>query len=375
MYEKRVKGGPKRKHTLGTYCTWSDTGQRLPIQLALSEARQRALEIELEAGLGVDRVEDARAAKIDRERAAALLVTVEALIDIYAELKLQNLKTGDERSRELKKALRNYLNRNPQELSKADLQAIIDERALAGRLVYANRIRSYLRAFTAWAARRDYLEEDIGFALEGTGPEVARDRVLSLDEVREIYKATSALNELWGPMLRLLVLTGQRRGEISTLRWAHVDLAARRIALPGSLTKNGRPHITHLSQPAHDELSVLWEQGTKGEFVFTTTGVTPSSGISKAKRHLDRELGNRVGKWRLHDLRRSMATALAEAGVPEGVVDRIQNHSASGSAPSAVARVYQQSDLLPQRAAALDRWADMVTDRPAELLSIGDYFG
>lgn len=131
MYEKRVKGGPRRKHTLGTFCTWSDTGQRLPIQLTLSEARQRALEIELEAGLGVDRVEDARTAKIDRERAAASLVTVEALIDIYAELKLQNLKTGDERSRELKKALRNYLNRNPRELSKADLQAIIDERALA----------------------------------------------------------------------------------------------------------------------------------------------------------------------------------------------------------------------------------------------------
>ena len=65
-----------------------------------------------------------------------------------------------------------------------------------------------------------------------------------------------------------------------------------------------------------------------------------------------------------------MASALAASGVPEGVVDRIQNHAATGSAPSAVARVYQQSDLLPQRATALDRWGEMVTNERATVSTL-----
>ncbi|WP_299850106.1 site-specific integrase [uncultured Roseovarius sp.] len=361
VYEKRVKGGPKRKHTLGAYCTWTTSGQRIPVQVGLSAARERALEIELEAGQGVDRVELAERTRLAEERAVAIRMTVSEVLDIYERLKLSTLRTGQERARELRKVLSDHPHLPANDLTKANLQAIVDEKAAAGKFVYANRLRAYLRAFTHWASRRDYLKEDVGFDLEGTGREKARDRVLSMDEARRIYQVTFELGPLWGPMFRLLILTGQRRGEIATLRWSNVDLKAHQLTLPGSQTKDGKPHITHLSDPAQSELEELSGGRDGSEFVFTTTGKTPSSGISKAKRNLDKLLGDDVAHWRLHDLRRAMATALAGAGVPEGVVDRIQSHSASGSAPSAVARVYQQSDLLPQRAAALDRWAEMVT--------------
>ncbi|PWE33427.1 hypothetical protein DDZ14_04290 [Maritimibacter sp. 55A14] len=349
VFEKRVKGGPKRKHTLGA---WPGT--------SLAQARAAALEIESEATRGIDRIADTHRAKLDAERAAAALLTVEQVIERYADLRLANLATGESVERELRKALGPHLNRAITDLTRADLQAAIDAHASAGRIVYANRTRAYLRTFTGWASRRDYIQGDIGFALEGAGREMPRDRVLSLSEIQAIFTATFELGPLFGPLFRLLILTGQRRGEIAALRWSNVNITGRCLELTGRQTKNRRPHITHLSPPALAEIEALHLERGESDFVFTTTGKTPTSGISKAKTRLGGLLRPDFKAWRLHDFRRSMATALAAAGVSEGVVDRIQNHAASGSAPSAVARVYQQSDLLPQRAAALDQWADMV---------------
>lgn len=335
--------------------------------MSLSEARLLALEIDAESAKGVDRVAINRAKRREEERATAAELSLRQVLDSYKELKLSNLRTAEERCRELEKALGPHLSAPPAELTKAQLQAVIDTKAIAGRLVYANRLRSYLRAFTNWAARRDYIPTDIGKDLEGTGAEQPRDRVLSLEEVRTVFMATRELGQLWGPMFRLLILTGQRRGEIATLRWSEVSLSSRTITLSGDRTKNRKPHITHLSPPAVAELEGIERNGP---FVFTTTSVTPSSGISKAKRKLDRLLGERVDHWRIHDLRTAMATALANAGEPETVVDRILNHAASGSAPSAVARVYNQSEQLPQRAAALDRWAELVTGDAANVVQL-----
>ena len=369
VFEKRVRNGPKRKHTLGTYCLWTSSGQRTPVQLSLSEARRQALEIEMEATDGIDRVAAAEREQNEALRLAATQLSVAEVMDVYESLKLSNLRTGHDRNRDLRRVLGPHLQSPASQLSKADLQAIVDEKAASGRLVYANRLRAYLRAFTKWAARRDYIGSDIGADLDGTGREQPRDRVLSVLEVRKLYLSTFELGLLWGPMIRILLLTGQRVGEIASLHWSEVSLMERQIRLEGERTKNGRPHVTHLSDPVLEDLAGL-EGRRSGEFVFTTTGRTSSSGIYKAKRRLDRILGEEVPNWRLHDFRRAMATALAEAGYPEGVVDRIQNHSAVGSAPSAVARVYQQSDLLPQRAAALDRWAEMVTLTEARVIQL-----
>ena len=104
--------------------------------------------------------------------------------------------------------------------------------------------------------------------------------------------------------------------------------------------------------PAHDELAAL---PRKYDLVFTTTGQTPVSGFSRAKKRLDRLLVEDFPAWRLHDLRTAFATEMAEGGESEVVVDRILNHVASVSAASAVARVYNRAEQLPQRARALER--------------------
>lgn len=348
MYEKRVKGGPKRKHTLGNWPA-----------LSLSDARQIALEIEAEARQGIDRVALRKKRLLDEEAAAATRSTIRQVLNAYDELHLSQLRTGAERKRQIAAALHRKIDHPIDDLTHRDIQAAVDEKLLAGRQVFANRIRAALLAFVNWAWVRGYLSEHVGLRVAKPTKEVVRDRVLSVDEVRRVYEAAGLLGPLWCPLLRLLLLTGQRRGEIIGLKWSEVDLKDARITKPGLATKNKRSHITHLSPPA---LRILKElpRGTS-DLVFSTTGQTPVSGLSRVKKRLDGHLGDQFEPWRFHDIRTAMATALAEAGEPEAIVDRILNHAASGSAPSAVARVYNQAEQLPQRANALDRWAELVT--------------
>lgn len=397
MYEKRVKGGAKRKHTFGAYCTWSGAGKREDGPIGLSEARALALEIEAEAARGFDRVLDAQEARLEEERAAARVQTVQEVINLYSELKLTNLKTGSERKRQLEMALDAHLNEPFPILTRSILQKAVDDKAKEGRLIMANRIRAALKAMTRWAWRREYIDQDPGSRLEHATKERIRDRVLSLAEVRTIWAKSFEMGELWGPIIRLLILTVQRRGSVGGLELAELELQHCRFKKSVSQEKNDRAHITHLSPPAIAEIdavierldkrkaenSVTQEKRKRGrppatsatsatpEYLFTTTGRTPVSGWSDMKESLDELLGEDFEPWRLHDIRTAFATHMAERGVSESVVDRVLNHAATASKASAVARVYNQAELLAERAVALDKWAELVKQESADVITIG----
>ncbi|WP_340107801.1 integrase family protein [Pikeienuella sp. HZG-20] len=353
MFEKRVKGGAKRKHTLGEY----------PKPVSLADARRTAQEIAAEAARGFDRIVEAekseRAAEAAEKAsvaAEAAKVSVASVIERYDALHLSpNLRTAADRRRQLEQALAPFLESALCDLTRKELQGRIDEKAKEGRIVMANRIKSALSAFTKWAWRRGYTETDIGAGLSKAANEKPRDVVLSVSQVREIWKATQTLGDIWGPLFRLLIITAQRRGDIGGLRWSEVEET--RLVIGGDRTKNSKPHVVHLSVPAKAELDALPRDGA---LVFTTTGSTPVSGFSKAKARLDALLKPDFPAWRLHDLRTAFATQMAETGESEAVVDRILNHVASVSAASAVARVYNRAEQLPQRARALDRWAALI---------------
>ena len=221
---------------------------------------------------------------------------------------------------------------------------------------------------------------DIGLAVQKAGKETPRERTPSLDEVREIWAQTFNMGELWGPFFQMCILTGQRsRKDILEMRWSWIDFERCRYEIPKP--KNGRPHIVHLSVLAMEELHSLQGQQAAAPcpFVFSTTGRTSATGVSKAKLRIDAliasaraEAGNSrpFEPWVLHDLRRAQATALAEAGYDDGVVDRIQNHVAAGSRASAVAAVYNKAQKLPERAAALDAWAQMVSCENSKIIKL-----
>ncbi len=376
MYEKRIKGGAKRKHTLGVYCTWSAAGKRETGPIGLAEARRVALDIEAEAARGFDRVLDAENARHEEQKAAASIQTVQNVLDIYAELHLSNLKSGDERNRQLTDALTKYLDKPIGTLTRASLQKPVDDKAKDGKLFMANRIRAALKHFTRWAWRREYLEEDVGDRLERATKERIRERILSLSEIREIWVKSFELGELWGPLLRLLLLTVQRRSSVTGLRKSELDMTNTRFKKAISDEKNERAHTTHLSQPAMIEVETALKrldlmEDAKEDYLFSTTGRTPVSGWSKAKVRLDKLLGEEFEHWRFHDIRTAFATHMAERGVSESVVDRVLNHAATASKASAVARVYNQAELLSERAIALDKWAELVARDNAKVVRIG----
>jgi integrase len=344
--------GEKRRFTIGEYPA-----------IGLADARKQAAKLRADALAGHDPIRERRA-EAEAEKSQQ---TVAQVLDLYAGLYLKQLKTAGERERQLQWALADHLSKPIGGLQRHDLQAAIDAKAFEGKLGAANRIRAALIAFARWAWERGHLPEHIGAGTKRAAKEKPRERVLSLGELRAVWQATHVMGDLWGPFLRILILTAQRRGDVAGARWSEIDLDAKRWVIPGERTKNGKPHIVHLSEPALSDFTALQEK-SDGDLIFTTTGTTPISGFGNMKARLEGLVG--IEDWRLHDLRTAFASALCDAGEPEGVVDRCLNHAATGSAPSAVARVYNRSEMLPQRARVLDRWARMVTDAGGDLVEL-----
>jgi integrase len=153
----------------------------------------------------------------------------------------------------------------------------------------------------------------------------------------------------YGGIVALLALTGQRREEVAQLTWDEVNLSSRTWTLPGSRTKNGKPHIVHLSKEA---IAVLMRVPKLGKFVFSPSGTKPFQTFSAAKRELDKL--SQVTGWRLHDLRRTCVSGMARLGVAPHVADKVLNHQ-TGTI-SGVAAVYQRHEFLIERKDALERW-------------------
>jgi integrase len=354
LYEKRIKGGAKRKHTLGTYP-----------EISVKEARQAALELEIEAMRGIDRILEAEAAAESKNKAEREAISIARAIDTFSAVHLVNLRTGKDVENALRAAFADISHQNISDLKRKDLQALIDAKAATGALVMANRLQAYLSKFAQFSEKRGYIPENIGSGLDKAIQETSRDRVLSLDEMRQIWQATFSLSPLSGPLIRLLMLTAQRRGEIANLQWNEVDFENRCIVLSGDRTKNRKGHVTHLSDASITELEIRAEL-SDSNFVFSSTGKTPVSGFSKIKLNLEKHLAEKLEPWTLHDFRTAFATTMAELGEQEAVVDRILNHTASGSAPSAVARVYNRSQHLETRKRILEKWADLLIDERDE---------
>jgi integrase len=191
---------------------------------------------------------------------------------------------------------------------------------------------------------------------------VSRDRVLSDDELRLVWKAAEGMGWPFGPMVQLLVLTGQRRSEVAGMEWQEVDLEKATWVIPSHRTKNAEAHLVPLSPPA---VAILASLPRVGDYVFTTTGRTPVSGFSRAKAALDGRA--EIAPWRLHDVRRTVASGMARLGVNLPVIEKVLNHT-SGSFAGIVG-VYQRHSFADEKRRALEVWGrfveELVSDEPA----------
>jgi integrase len=224
----------------------------------------------------------------------------------------------------------------------------------------------------SWAVEQEDIDRS---PIEGMKPPPlppSRDRVLSDDDLALVWRGTEALGYPFGPLVRLLVLTGARREEVAAMEWSELDRAAATWSLPASRSKNAQAVENALSASAVAILDGLAERiGLNGRwphkgFVFSTTGETSVSGYSRAKRRLDKVVVDLASEdeltppepWRLHDLRRTLATGLQRLGVRLEVTEAVLNH-VSGSR-SGIVGIYQRHNWKDEKRAALEAWATHV---------------
>jgi integrase len=182
----------------------------------------------------------------------------------------------------------------------------------------------------------------------------SRDRVLTDLEIAAIWRACG--DDDYGRIVRLLILTGQRRDEVGGMARSEIDLLARKWTIPGERTKNGRTHEVPLSNEAIAILEAGIAAAGERELLFGERPTTPFSGWSKAKARLDRRV--EAAPWTLHDLRRTTATRMAELGVLPHIIEAALNHVSGHRA--GVAGIYNRASYTAEIARALDAWAGLV---------------
>jgi len=235
------------------------------------------------------------------------------------------------------------------EIKRPDIMHALDEVVDRGSPIAARRLHAHLHRFFKWCVEQGYIEISPMMHLTKPGVETKRDRVLSDEELKALWSETEKLGWPFGTALQLLILTGARRQEIAGLQRS--ELKGDIIELSVARTKNGKPHIIPLSPPALAILSkVPRVQGS--EFIFTTNGRGPVVAWASIKAKLDNEL--QFPDWRLHDLRRTVATGLQKLGTPLQVTEAILGHT-SGSR-GGIVDVYQRYDYGAEKRAALEAW-------------------
>lgn len=341
-------------------------------ELTLAKARERAREARGEIGEGAD--------PIAEKRAAAASQTVADLVDNYVARHASTKRSGDEIARRLRKNVTEIVGSvKLADLHRRDITRCIDAVKDRGAHVEANRLFEDVRAMVRWARGRGDLDSNIVEGMRRPTETVERDRVLTADEIRTLWRALpdADMRESTRRIIRLCLVTGQRVGEIAGMMRAEIDLevASPVWTIPASRAKNKREHVVPLAPLA---VEIIREQLTAAEaladrkerdpppFVFPAPGgraaVTAAS-VPKAVKRLEvngKGSGSTsiagIEPWTPHDLRRTAATHMEGLGVSPFIIGHILNH-ATVTKGTITSRIYARHDYAKEKRDALERWA------------------
>jgi integrase len=302
-------------------------------------------------------------------------IRTEEALEKFIKANSEGTRYWSDTERLLRASLSSFLKRPIIEVSKADVRKMLDDKQ--GRPAAQRNLFAALRPFFSYLLEHDLVEVSPLSSISVPDPLPSRDRLLTDLELKALWEVSSTLNNPWGQFYRLLILTGQRIGEVSGMRWEEIDMTKALWTIPKERAKNGKAHIVHLSPLSLNELRSL--SNRQEGFVFPAKRLTKKDqeskgegsikGFSKSKATVDalmtaylrEKTGNsayNLTPWRVHDLRRTLVSGLAQAGYPTDVVDRLLNH-VSGS-QSGVKGVYQRYEFLKERQAALLAWGERV---------------
>jgi integrase len=332
-------GGKSRRETIGRVDT-------IPLNIARETAKKTLARVKL----GSDPQAEKTEAKV-RAR-----ITFEAVAERYLKHARDRLKprSFEEVERHLKKHWLPLRGLPLDKIGRALVASRLEDIAEQNGPIASNRARAALSTLFAWAVATGQAEANPVTGTIRVGGEVSREHVIADEELAAIWQACRDGD--YGRIVRLLILTGQRRDEVGDMRWSELDLTRGLWTIPGERTKNGLPHEVPLSEPAVEILRSIPRREER-EFVFGE-GRGGFSGWSKSKARLDTRVaqaGAVVRTWRLHDLRRTAATRLSELGTLPHVVEAILNHISGHKA--GVGGVYNRATYAKEKREALDTWA------------------
>lgn len=238
-------------------------------------------------------------------------------------------------------------------IRRGDVRDLID--GIDG-IVAPGRALAIIRTLFRYAMMRDWVDSSPAEAISNPSRDTPRDRFLNIVEVKRVFCAADLLGYPFAGFVKLMILTGQRRTEVASMRWADIDLDAGTWILSSGDTKSARAHLIPLSPQA---ILLLKATPQFSPYVWSSDGETHIKGYSKAKLKLDTLLtasGPKLKPWRLHDLRRTAATHMVRLGVSEAVVGRVLNHAPQG----VTARVYALHSYETEKRHTLSVWADEI---------------
>jgi integrase len=218
----------------------------------------------------------------------------------------------------------------------------------------AVRARTTLSAFYSWCMSMGLAESNPVIGAIKPQDSKSRERVLTDAELVEVWEAAD--DDAFGRIVKLLILTGQRRTEVGGMRWDELDEVKGTWTIPATRTKNERTHTITLPPMAWDTINVKNKdfRAGFGDFLF---GIRAGFGHWGLKQDLDGMLKG-VAPWTLHDLRRTMATRMGDIGVQPHIIEAALNHQSG--AKKGTAGIYNRSSYTHEVKAALALWADHV---------------
>uniref|UniRef100_UPI0035945D8A tyrosine-type recombinase/integrase n=1 Tax=Blastomonas sp. TaxID=1909299 RepID=UPI0035945D8A len=376
QYRPGGRGTPTRRIKIG------DHGELTPDQ-----ARKTAKALRAQVTLGIDPAEtkraerqaaaDVRSAAAEAERLAKTLLVSTLVDDWINALRAASDATGKPRPRTVqfyastarKHVVPKIGDKSLPDVTKADFKAMLKDVPVGSQALRRN-VYATVSALCTWARHdAELIAIDPLEGVKAPKAVTARDTVLSDDEVYVVWQAAHGLRPVHRVFYRLLILTGQRREEVAGLQWPELDRAAMLWTLPAGRAKNGEKHLVPLSPMAVAQLDVIG--GTKWPRsgpVLSLDGKRSIAGFSKLRKELDAEIvavmadmpdAPELKPWRLHDLRRTLATGLQALGARFEVTESVLNH-VSGS-KAGVAGIYQRHDWAVEKREALNAWADKIS--------------
>jgi integrase len=318
--------------------------------LSLSEARHRAGEIVIAAKRGIDLIGAEKQEAEARRAAEAKARPLSEIANAYLEsaMRLRSWRSIESRIR--CHIIPKLGNKPIGEITRADVVEFLDNLERKNGLRHqVNRCRETLRMIFAYAIERQLIDASPVVGVSKRKVEFPRDRTLSNDELIAFWNAVANLPELARAYFRVLLLTGARRNEVGRLPWSELDLDNGVWRLPSDRNKSGRPFEIPLSPLV---VETLRELPRIGRLVFSHDGKRPMT-LHQIIERVRQDAG--LVDVRLHDLRRTLRTGLAELGVSFEVAERVLNHAMPG-----LQAVYNRHSYKVEKRTALELWAKHV---------------